>query len=433
MAVTLACAWASPALAAEPRLPAEPRTMQEPGEHVLVADAFDEGDLFDLNVGLDYELSERRASVHRRDAGGATREVASFERSVSRLTPRLEVGLYRELAMVIRLPLVLSDSRALRSPEGSPGVVPGAPGEAMLRFPFRAAERSGLEHLSVGLDAAPLSAVRGTGPFELRVGGELRFAVGDPMRACRQDAPEAEVSCAHPGDVDRDGRRDPGEPDARGPVDAGITRGTLGLVLHAAASKRIAALEPFLRSSVLVELPTSSIWDAPTGGAGPARPPVQIDAALGLAFVPWENRERFSRFTVDGHAELELRTRGRDFAELFDALGTSSAPSLRQAVERSGVRAYATGLELVEEHARIGLGTSVTWQPSRLVKIGAGLRLAWDTPHGITDEEPCGDDACADSSPTNPAYREVLHGDAERFSVESALTVAFGARGVVMF
>lgn len=402
--------------------------MQEPGEHVLVADAFDDGDLFDLNVGLDYELYGRTARVHRRG-----REVASYEHSVSRLVPRIEVGLYRELAFVLRLPLVLSDSRALRPPEGSPGIVLGAPGEPLLRLPFRAAERSGLEFLAVGLDAAPLSAVRGTGPFELRVGGELRFALGDAMRACRQDAPDGEVACAHPGDVDRDGRRGPGEPDARGPVEAGITRGTLGLELHAAASRRIGALEPFLRASLLVELPTSSIWDAPTGGTGPAAPPAQIDGALGLAFVPWENRERFSRFTVDGYTELELRTRGRDFAELFDALGTSSAPSLRQAVERSGVRAHATGLEVVEEHARIGLGTSVTWQPSLLVKIGAGLRLAWDTPHTITDEQPCGDDACAGSAPTNPAYREVLHGDAERFSVESALTVAFGARGVVMF
>lgn len=407
--------------------------MHEPGEHVLVADAFDEGDPFDLNVALDYELYERSASVHRRARDGSTREVASFERNVSRLVPRIEVGLYRELAFVLRLPLVLSDSRRLGPIEGDPGVVLGAPGEAMLRFPFRAAERSGLEYLAVGFDAAPLSVVRGTGPIELRVGGELRFAVGDPMRACRQDPPEGEVACAHPGDVDRDGRRETGEPDGGGPVEAGITRGTLGVELHAAASRRFAQLEPFARASVLFELPTSSIWDAPTGGTGPAAPPVQIDAALGLAVVPWENRERFSRLTLDGHAELELRTRGRDFAELFDVVGTSNAPSLRQPIERSGVRAYATGLEVVEQHARIGLGTSVTWQPSRLVKIGAGLRLAWDTPHAITDESPCGDDECASGEATNPAYREVLHGDAERFSVESALTVAFGARGVVMF
>ena len=51
---------------------------------------------------------------------------------------------------------------------------------------------------------------------------------------------------------------------------------------------------------------------------------------MGLNVIPWEIRDQFQRVTIDFRFTGTYRSEGRDYSELFDALGSSDARSLRR-------------------------------------------------------------------------------------------------------
>src|SRR5690606_19592085 len=65
-------------------------------------------------------------------------------------------------------------------------------------------------------------------------------------------------------------------------------------------------------------------------GALVNHPPFQGTLMLGLAVMPWEALERFQRVELDFRFAGTYRSEGRDYSELFDALGSSGATSLRE-------------------------------------------------------------------------------------------------------
>ena len=70
-----------------------------------------------------------------------------YVETTSRLTPRLDIGLYKDLAIYTRIPIVLSNSRRIDEPDEAAGniaaVTGGAPGETLFTLPFEAPDRSG--------------------------------------------------------------------------------------------------------------------------------------------------------------------------------------------------------------------------------------------------------------------------------------------------
>src|SRR6185503_11912670 len=78
--------------------------------------------------------------------------VASFSEQTSRLIPRVDIGLYKDLALYFRAPIILNNSRELGDLNGSqlqqPTVLQGAPGEQLFGLPFKSPDRSGLEYLA---------------------------------------------------------------------------------------------------------------------------------------------------------------------------------------------------------------------------------------------------------------------------------------------
>src|SRR6185312_231463 len=115
----------------EPRNATEPRVMLEPGEVVNVIDAFDEGNPFDLNISLGFDYSNKTAKILRETtiagpgltSGGFTTHlmnVANYSETTARLTPRIDVGLYHDIAVHIALPVILSNTRSLSQVGGLP-------------------------------------------------------------------------------------------------------------------------------------------------------------------------------------------------------------------------------------------------------------------------------------------------------------------------
>src|SRR5262249_34323333 len=108
----------------------EPHLMSETAEITTVADAFDKNDPFDLNLVLGFTQSWKHASIRRESqlfqpglATGnfipATENVASYSSTMSSLVVGADVGIYHDLALILRVPIILSWSQEMGDLDGS--------------------------------------------------------------------------------------------------------------------------------------------------------------------------------------------------------------------------------------------------------------------------------------------------------------------------
>ncbi len=487
------------ARADEPRGAAEPRVMIESGEVTNVIDAFDDGDVFDLNLSLGFDYSAKSARILRETAiaapglttGGFTSNllnVANYSQSKARLTPRIDIGIYKDLAAHLSLPIILSNSQSLSSLNGSNKLggeaLAGAPGEQLFGLPFNAPTRSGLEHIAAGLDFDILSQHRDRTKPTWLFGVEGRFSVGTPMHACNANPASGQVQCADPSDVNRNGKQD-GKfdgPDANSQRSAGVTRGTIAIEVHTMMSKRIKYVEPYGGFSALFEFANGSSNDYNASSVSETlvnHPPIVGTMTLGMMIIPWENREKFGRLTFDLRLDGQYHSEGRDYSELFDALGSSAAPTLRapqwaaykanpsfssnacpgpnctsrSIVDEGSQKVFTTGLTDVFAYGSLRASGSVTWQASEYVKFQFGMGYRHDQKHVITGDSPCnpndksdlgksgpchsGDDAqgqaVSSTGQPNPNYRAAINSVGRRFWVDGSNTFDLFASGVVMF
>src|SRR5262245_17072825 len=100
--------------AEEPVAASEPRLMSETGEITSVVDAFDKDDPFDLNLTVGFRQSWKHSNIRRETAlfqpglstGGfvaRTENIASYSQSTSTLDIGADVGIFRDLALTLRL------------------------------------------------------------------------------------------------------------------------------------------------------------------------------------------------------------------------------------------------------------------------------------------------------------------------------------------
>ena len=484
------------ARAEEPRNATEPRVMMESGEVTNVIDAFDEGDAFDINISLGFEYASKSAKILRENSiaqpgltsGGFTAHtlnVASYSETTTKLIPRVDIGIYKDFAAHIALPLILSNARDLAALGGSdkiPGVaLAAAPGEQAFALPFKSPTRSGLEHIAAGLDVDLLSQARDRTKPTWQFGFEGRFSVGTPMHACNPKPGAGQVQCADPSDVNRNGKSDNPkgqlelEGTSVGERSPGVSRGVMGLEVHTMISKRIKYIEPYGGFSALFEFQQSSsdygISDVDATLVN--HPPLVGTMTVGMMVIPWENREKFGRLTLDMRFSGQYHSEGRDYSELFDALGSSDAKSLRtpqwaaykaavcdpkatapcppSEVDTGSQKTYFTGLSDVSAYTSYRASGSVTWQANEYVKFNFGLGYRHDQGHDISGDPPCnpaktdratggpchqGSDAGGNFKSTgiaNPNYRQSINSIGRRFFVDDSNTFDVMASGVVMF
>lgn len=486
---------AEPCLALEPRSLTEPDVLQQPAMFTDVVDGFDGGNGVDLHFSLVYQHTWKTAQIGRETqsvvvspaaALGTTRiDVADYSESTSRLNVRAELGLYHDLALIVRLPVILSRSSKLRGAALPAGALDGAPGEELFRLPFDSPNRSGVEYLAVGVDWGILNQWRDGAQPTLVVGAEGRFTVSEPMHACGPartlDEP-GEVRCAQPADINRDGvsgqypvELAPGRVESlegsfpEQSRKAGVSRGTTGLELHGMISRRFAQLEPYMGLSVLYELPNSG---SDFGGERPWKQGIggRAGVSLGAELMPWEVVEQFQRLSLDVRFIGTYRAAGRDYSELFDALGSSRAfsfrrpsfagyrssadPSSPSVVDPDSERVFPTGITNVEAHGSYALRLLARWQAGRYVHFDVGAGWALTQEHVITLGAPCDSSRPADaeragpclaSNPVvgdgpslvqgtpDPSYRPETDQPGHRFIVGTASTVDAWVGATVMF
>ena len=315
------------------------RLMREPHSYVDVADAFDGEDPFDLNVRVGFRHEQIFGAIQREpgalgvsgDPNRASRNwvtVAHHNHSRNLLDLALDVGIFRDLAVYARMPIILSDDRSLSAVPGAPAGIldaddrinPGDPASPPLfSVPFQSPTRSGLDYIAAGFAWSIFNQNRDPSVPTWVLMAEGRFNVGDPLQACRGGATTAcrRWSEPNPNEWDHD---DLG-------LDAGETRGTNGLRIETRASWRAGYVEPYAGLLFQIEWPVNAEqFFLPAGninGFINDKPPIVGQLTGGMAIFPWEDRAQFQRFGIDLRFSGRYISEGRGYSPLFDALGTS--------------------------------------------------------------------------------------------------------------
>lgn len=427
----------------------------EPHSYVDVADAFDDHDPFDLNLTIAFERTMTAGLIQRERSGAADGratanfvDIADHTRVVNRLVPSVEIGLFHDLAVYARLPVILSDDRDLAVPEGSsreevrerlriremvcdpaggpcPPLVPQD--FQLVEMPFTSPTRSGLDYLAFGVAWSIFNQHRDPEYPTWVVLAEGRFSIGEPMHAC-----DAEGNCL-------DG---PG-------TDPGSSQGMIGLRLETRSSWRHRYVEPYAGLAWQIDFPTGASDLFEPGGALDGYlntiPPIQGELTAGVAIIPWEQKARYQRFALDLRLSGTYISEGRGYSPLFDALGVSAnatdgVPSLRTPVLECPMgcarETQFNGLTDMQSHGRIAGRVGVEMQAARYVRFHVSAGLAWDSPYLLTFADACnpnidgnGDQRMGTcrSGIINPHHRSSIDLPGNRFRLDGDLTFDIAA------
>jgi len=431
--------------------------MAEPAETTQVVDAFDEGDPFDMHLSVGYQYSNSSADVMREIGTAGTMDVARYKETTHRLNTRADIGLYHDIALVLRMPIILANDRSLdqlgANANGTATAGTSYDGATPLfQLPFRAPTRSGIEYLAVGLDFGILNQYRDPSKPTWVFGFEGRFDVSTPMHACNASPATGQVNCADPGDVDRNGQTTPRvtdptgiglEGDALSSRKAGVSRGTTGLEIHTYVSKRIKYIEPYGGLRMLAEFPRAksdyNLVDFEASLVN--KPPLEGSVIVGLAIIPWEVRSEHQRTTIDFRFTSTYRSEGRDYSEMFDALGSSPAMSLRTpawsgyqagtpvADPKTGVvstpsvidpgsrKVYFNGLTDVQQHIKNRVSAEFTWQAARFVKFAVGTGYTVIQSHYVTYDQACNANFTDNPDKSGPCRKDTSSGSTAPYNV----------------
>jgi hypothetical protein len=474
------------ARADEPVAAREPRLMSETAEITSVADAFDGEDPFDLNLVLGFRQSWKHASIRRESqlqqpglaTGGfipATENVASYSASKSILDVGADIGIYHDLALILRLPVILSWSQSLGDLNGSAATASQRLGDGMggqlFNVPFTSPTRSGLDYISAGLDWAIFNQQRDFTKPTWVIGVEGRIPIGNPLHACNATGGGQPV-CFDP-------TKNSGTPaDVHGGIDPGISTGYYSVLAKTVWSRRFGYLEPYSGFWFQADFPSSG---SDFGKFNPTQaltntPPLRGTFGLGLEVIPYEQRETFQRLDFDFRLKGTYISPGRDYSELFDALGSSNSAALRTpnptvycnsadpnclktpytsgGVSQSApsdfvTKTYFTGITETQAYGAFTVSTAATWQAGEYIKFQVGGALTYAQNHLITQADPCnpnlgGGDKyqagpCLNPNTgqvqgvPNPDHRDVLDLPGHRFAVDDSTVIDLFVTGIVMF
>jgi hypothetical protein len=466
----------------EPIAASEPRMLSETAEITSVVDAFDKDDPFDLHLTLGFLQSWKHASIRRETSlnqpqlssgnfVASTENVASYSESTSTLNIGADIGIYRDLALIFRLPFIVSNSQSLDDLNGSSspqnaGRLQDSNGQQLFSVPFKSPTRSGIDYLSVGLDWAIFNQQRDSTKPTWVIGVEGRFGIGTPLHACNDNGVTVSDGTTRkcPDPVN------PLAPDR----DPGISRAMNSVGAHTIFSRRYGYIEPYSGLWFLADFPQSGSDFAATNnlqGSLVNHPPLLGTFAMGVEAIPWEHREQFQRLVADLRVLGTYHSPGREYSELFDALGSSQAATLRNpnpgayhanpnpagppsVADPSAQQVFFTGITDQQAYGSLGGRLALTWQAGEYIKFNVGAGLTYNQSHLISSADSCNPDFKGDlnaSGPChtvasggsgfgvnstgipNPNHRDVIDLPGHRFVSDDGTIVDLWVNGVVMF
>ncbi len=438
-----------------------PEMMREPTSYVDVIDAFDDEDLFDINITAGYLRTWELGRIERQGADpmGDGRNsqhwdgVANYERGINQLMLGLDVGIFRDLAVYARLPLILSDDRSLRAVSGFDPSTLDTPSDGALFSldgGFNSPTRSGVDYLAVGLAWSILNQNRDATLPTWMVMIEGRFNLGDPMRACSGGG--GALNCNY-----RIAPSSPDVPDPAPPANqsAGVGRGMNALRIETRSSWRYEVIEPYAGLAFQIEWPgysaTNFIPQGDLQGYINELPPIVGRFTVGMAIIPFEDREHFQRFSIDLRLNGDYVSEGHDYSPLFDALGSSPNPHLStrsRSCSGPGCPPGGTipfyGLTDTQSHGRFGGQLTLEMVAARYIRFSVLAGFMYSPPYVITQADACnpnvsptgGDDprrGSCDSGIINPHHRPAIDLPGVRFRMAEQWQVDLGVNVTATF
>ena len=413
-------------------------------EYTEVADAFDSDndDSFDIYLKVGYERTLRKWVIRRENSTGTHaapsdwlqyNDYASAYDIQDILNIEADVGLYEDLQLKLRLPLICNDQRGLRllgekdptlrDPFGSHGR------PRLFNLPFTSPQRSGVDYFSAGLDWGIFNQERDETKPSWVIFVEGRFGVGDAMKpGCSKKMVEGGYC---PAGTSTSG--------------GGVGRGLNEVYVGTRLARRIDIFNPFFGISGLFGFAKKgTAYHSDKGkewGAINTNPPKEGQFDFGTEIIPWEVPENFQKAAIGLTLSTIYRSEGREYTPLFDALGTSKSTALVNSDQNGdGVisdweREYS-GMTDVENYATFRGDLSFKLQLAEYIKFLIDLGWGYEQEHFITKTDECDESNQLGSGrckAVNHDFRRELDSVGQRFRAEAGTLFDFSIMVVAMF
>lgn len=452
-------------------------------EVTRVASSFDGDNKFDLHFGVGYDFNFKQAALLREWSDPNNPKSTMVRDLLYRqmrhvVTPTLEIGLYKDIAIYAALPVVVSDQRTYAFDQAAEpcvfaedasgtnpatcvkhnnsttirdGIIPrdgfdatndsqpyGAFAGENTETIFKGANRYGLDQLVVGLKIGILNQDRLSHMPKWVIGLEGKFAVGKPMKFSR----------------DFSG----GDPS----VNHRVGRGIHELGIWTALSRRYRFLDPFFTAwwYQAVRAGNSEFRDY---GANQDRvnPQSNVGVSFGTEIVPFERKAKGQKVAVNLRGLAMLRYGGRGYSEAWELFANSPAlagtyqpgkaglecsradvdrvidyaknnPTDGDALANSGApqgcQAF-NGITNIQDFATFGFNIALHAQLSKYAVLLIGANVMTDTRHLITAASrgkangPGADPELVDHpAEVNPIRRDVIDQVGRRYAVGDVLS-----------
>ncbi len=385
----------------------------------LVPSAGVEGAPMSLHMRLDYAYELSSSVILRENVGdpsagplaGIPRsKQLAFHQYRHLLTPRAEVGIFRDTWLSVALPIVVAQARELElegagRDEATGGLLPAQgfdardpstppPGDLV----FRGISRKGLDQIHVGLNLAPMNQRRDDTKPTWKIGAEMRFAVGKVMRFDSLD-PHSET---------------------------GVSRGVHELRLWTSIDRQFRWTEGWFELfwQTPIAARSKSLYQDPGFGTTNYKASQQGGAAFGVETYVMNDKLTGNRISLDLGGRIVGHFEGRQYSEMWevfayagDSRGTGPLILDRDPVE-PGVQAMShPGISNVENYLETAGRVAVRASLGEHVRFAAVVDIAWKTDHVISfadagiDLPTCDGSArrCEDDANdlVNPGTREV--------------------------
>jgi len=467
-------------------------------EITRVASSFDKDNKFDLHFGVGYDFNFKKAALLREwsDANNEGSQVVRdllYQQMRHVVTPTLEIGLYKDLAVYVHVPIVALDTRTYSFDQGAgdckyddgmrdpnnpatctdqqsadrannsttirDGIVPqggfdatntdqpyGNFGGTDNQTLFKGANRRGVDQIHVGLKYAVLNQDRLSHMPKWVIGLEGRFAVGRPMtfsRDIQDENPKGNQS---------------------------VGRGMHELGIWTALSRRYRYLDPFFNAWWYQAIPSGNTQFKNYGGAqDKVNPQSQVGVTFGTEIVPFERKAKGQKVSVVLRGLAMLKFNGRGYSEGWELFadspalvgsnkpGTSSCTSgdireINDAAKQdptnpnyipagSGCSRF-NGITNIQDFATFGLNLGLNFQLNKYAVLMLGVNGSTDTRHWISsagrgkaDLNPGGDPKLVEpnTNEVNPVRRDVIDNVGRRYAVGDVTNVTGYFRFLLTF
>lgn len=461
-----------------------------------VASSFDGDNKFDLNFGVGYDFNFKKAALLREwsDANNPNSTVVRdllYQQFRHVVTPTLEIGLYKDLAVYLNVPIVVADQRTYSfDQQADPckygdgasisdpatcvnrdnsttirdGIVPRGGFDATSDLPytniagadsktlFKGATRRGVDQLHVGLKYAILNQDRLSHMPKWVIGIEGRFSIGKPMTFTR---------------------------DLENASNTSVGRGMHELGIWTALSRRYRFLDPFFTAWWYQALRANNTQFKDYGGAQDrTNPQSQTGVTFGTEIVPFERKAKGQKVAVVIRGLAMLKYNGRGYSEGWELfsdspalVGSNSPGAPGGACTNADARATAdwandranqgqayvgagsgsgapagcqkfNGITNIQDFATFGINLGLNLQLNKYAILMFGVDTRTDTRHWITNASrgkanavPGGDPQLVEpnTAEVNPVRRDVIDNVGRRYAVGDVLNVMGYLRFIITF